>query len=217
MKLGKANHLQVVGSSGTGKSTLVRILVPEKAGDRVLILDPDEDYEPGELVEHRAFALEGLDAYLKGVEPGEPFSVSYVPAFGQEQEAARVLALYAMELGDTTLIVDEGHRALSYGKSVPDEVVRVAKQGRKRGVGFWALSQRPVDIAPAIAAELESHESWFLRLARHRDVTYVAGVMGPEFARRVKTLPDMHVLRLGAGASEPEEWRIVDYSRLERV
>lgn len=221
------NHKQISGLSGTGKTTLVRILLASEVKDEdgLLIVDVDEDYGD-EFVEHRAYDVQNLDAYLAGLQPGEPFSCSIVPPEDEAPEVTELVTLYAWGMQGprgrlsggrrVIVVVEESHESLV--QPAPLHAKRCAKRGRKRNIGFWAVGQRPVDVDVKVRSQMEGNESWYLRHESPADLDIIARAHGRELSDRVKALPNLHAIRLRPGSGEgPKEFKIVDYSRLVEV
>lgn len=171
---------------------------------RRLILDPLDEYESS-AVDHCTSRDEIWEA-LHSYSPGDPFSIRYVPE-EPEPDAAGYLAEWAMHLGDCVLMVDEAHEAAHRHLCSPS-LLRAVKRGRHWRLSVWIISQRPADIHPSLRAELQGTESWYLRLAEHRDLEVLSARRGRKFAQRVSLLPELHAIRLSPLEQEGELWRI---------
>jgi len=134
--------LAVVGQRGSGKTYLL-----------------------SHLAEHLRY---GLFLDTKGTEgvPGWPVTsdllealrlpraVYRVPAEEDPEKAADRLAWGAFRRGHTTLIVDEAAH-VSGANRIPRGLRVAITQGRAKGVGVWAGSQRPVDVSNFFFSESE--------------------------------------------------------------
>jgi len=123
----------VVGSKGTGKTTILRALSKWAAydrGEKVIIYDPIEEYygrmcaTPGELVESAA------------VSP----SISRFKARGEQLQDFLTLI---ENTGYCLLIVDEADRVFPSGADLPEPQNEILCRGRHKQLGLVWASQRP--------------------------------------------------------------------------
>jgi hypothetical protein len=206
----------VTGKSGSGKSNTAGVLAEEllEAGLPLLVVDVDGEYyglkERCELLhvgadercdlqvgpEH-ADRLAGL-ALEEGVPVVFDISGFLDESEGREVVAAVVKALFAREATARTpflLLVEEIHEFVPESRGLDDAgeaLVRVAKRGRKRGLGLVGLSQRPA----AVDKEFITQCDWlcFHRLTWGNDTKVVGSILGGEYAKTVEELGDGEAL-----------------------
>ena len=216
-------HRAIYGTTQSGKTTTEKILLRSESPSRLLIVDPDEDYEPGDSIEVRCYTLEELDAYLSGVRPSTPFSASIVPDIGMESEVASIVASYAWELENVRLVIDEAETCLSSARlakrpELGQNVWRCVKRGLKRGVEVDVIGQRIVDVAPIIRSETSGHETYYLRLRGGGCLREIrSDHPGSGLDRYVHELHNYQMLRVPV-SGDIERWNIVDNgARLMKV
>ena len=212
----------IFGSTGQGKTQALRSILRSlrlgRGPVRILVLDPMEqleewdesDPERSADVECVAYTRGELLAYLKGVGPQESFSVAYVPPVGEDESAElNFLAGCAWALGNVWLVVDEAHASCNHSAFAANEIPNMmacVKRGRHRKISLLIVAQRPMDVATTVRAETLAGETFYFRLVRHDDLRDVASERGPEFARRVASLPRLRCIR--ATADDSSEYTI---------
>lgn len=208
-------HRSISGTTQSGKTTTEKILLGQERPPRLLIVDPDEDYDEGPDVELRCYSLDEMDEYLDGIKPDDTFSASIVPPIGQEPEIASIIALYAWHLRNVRLVIDEAETCLSAQRLAkrPDlgqNVWRCIKRGLKRGIEVDTIGQRIVDVAPIIRAETSGHEKFYLRLRGAGCLREVrAENPGKALDRVVTDLANYTMVRVPVHGPV-ERWNIVD-------
>jgi hypothetical protein len=196
---GQVKHacLSVSGSRGTGKSTLVHALRVERNVRRFLVMDPLGDYKGK--VDCYASTSKEVDTYFDDeLLVTDDFSLAYAPDDMSESDAASYLADMAFYLRNCTLIIEEAHDAARH-PDCPPNLVKLAKRGRHFNVGLWTVSQRPSDISPHLRSELNSNESWYLRLSEVIDLEVMQQRRGKDFAKEVSMLPNFTAVKLEPG------------------
>ena len=146
-------HVMVCGMTGTGKSYLCENYL--RGYKYVVKLDTK-----GETDERISMGLspwEGLQEYkdftvcrsLDELDEVETDKIIYCPSFyDQTQENFDIFFNWIFERGNTILWIDE---LMSIGtvQKFPRGLGRLMQQGRSKGIGVWACTQRPSGI-PAI-------------------------------------------------------------------
>jgi cell division protein FtsB len=89
------------------------------------------------------------------------------------------------------MLVEEIHEYIPEGGGLDDTgemLIRVAKRGRKRGLGLAGMSQRPADVKKDFITQCD----WLLwhRLTWENDTDVVRRVVGSEYAEAVQDLAD---------------------------
>ncbi|MBB4287096.1 ATP-binding protein [Roseospira goensis] len=121
--------------------------------------------------------------------------------------------LFAARGGDPSvpvlLVCEEAHRyapatAGSVFRSTRRALGRIAKEGRKYGLGLGLISQRPSELDPEILSQCNTVMA--LRLSNERDLSYVRGALPDDAGDLAGTLPALgmaEVIAVGAGAPMP--------------
>ena len=200
----------VTGKSGSGKSNTASVVAEEllDAGLPVLVLDTDGEYY-GLKESYELLYVGGDDRCDVRVGPGRADRLAElaleerVPVVldtsgyaaadeAREVVAAVVRALFDREREARTpflLIVEEIHEYVPQ-RGGPDEageaLLRVAKRGRKRGLGLLGVSQRPA----AVDKEFVTQCDWlaFHRLTWENDTRVVGTILGDDAAETVTDL-----------------------------
>ena len=200
----------VTGKSGSGKSNTASVVAEEllDAGLPLLVIDTDGEYY-GLKESYELLHVGGDDRCDARVGPGHADRLArlaleeHVPIVldvsgyteadeAREVVAAVVRALFAREREARTpflLVAEEVHEYVpQQGK--PDEageaLLRVAKRGRKRGLGLLGVSQRPA----AVDKEFVTQCDWlvFHRLTWENDTRVVGSILGEGAADQVTDL-----------------------------
>ncbi|MFB6270962.1 MAG: helicase HerA domain-containing protein [Halobacterium sp.] len=202
----------VTGKSGSGKSNTASVLVEEllDVDSRLLVVDTDgeyyglkEDYE----VLHLG-ATDRCDAVV-GPEDAEAIAdvalaegvpvVLDVSGFLDGDDADRLVYEVAKQLFSRArdvrqpflLLVEEVHEFVpeqgGLGE-VGEMLVRVAKRGRKRGLGLCGLSQRPASVDKDFITQCD----WLVwhRLTWANDTKVVDRILGGSYGTDVESLAD---------------------------
>ncbi len=200
----------VTGKSGSGKSNTASVVAEEllDAGLPLLVIDTDGEYY-GLKESYELLHVGGDDRCDTRVGPAHADKLAglaveeHVPVIldvsgyaeadeAREVVAAVVRALFAHEREARTpflLVAEEVHEYVpQQGK--PDEageaLLRVAKRGRKRGLGLLGVSQRPA----AVDKEFVTQCDWlvFHRLTWENDTRVVGSILGEGAADQVTDL-----------------------------
>jgi len=202
----------ITGKAGSGKSNTASVVIEEllDRGFPCLIVDTDGEYwglkEEYEILhvgadeecdlqvgpEH-AEKLAGL-----ALEENVPIILD-VSGFLDEDEAddlvretARHLFVKEKKLKKPfLLLVEECHEYLPQGGGMNETgemLVKVAKRGRKHGLGLTGMSQRPADVKKSFITQA----NWLMwhRLTWENDTKVVRGVVGSEQADAITDLED---------------------------
>jgi len=109
------------------------------------------------------------------------------------------------------VVVDEAHRFLPAHENTPSTEIctRIAREGRKYGIGLMAVTQRPSDIDPAILSQCGSMIA--LRVTNSSDRSIVASAVPDDLGNLVALLPSLRTgecLVLGEALQVPSRVRI---------
>lgn len=114
------------------------------------------------------------------------------------------------------LVCEEAHRYVpdrgeAQYAAAQTAVRRIAREGRKYGLGLMLVSQRPADIESTVISQCGT---WLvLRLTNHSDQQHVARFLPDGLSGMVRTLPNLsqqEAIFVGEGASLPSRIRIRD-------
>ena len=200
------------GKSGVGKSNTGSVIAEEllERGHPLLIVDVDGEYwglkETYEVLhvgateecdlqvgpEHAGkladLALEqhvpivlDVSGYVDGDEADELVHEVARELFAREQQAMQPFLM----------LVEEIHEYIPEGGGLDETgemLIRVAKRGRKRGLGIAGLSQRPADVKKDFITQADLL-IWH-RLTWENDTDVVKRVVGSEYADQVSGLAD---------------------------
>ena len=109
------------------------------------------------------------------------------------------------------VILDEAHRFLPANAATPAHrtLARIAKEGRKYGVGLMVVTQRPSDIDPSVLSQCGTMLA--LRVTNGQDRAAVSGSLPDDLAGLTDLLPSLRtgeVLVLGDALQVPSRVRI---------
>lgn len=202
----------ITGKSGSGKSNSASAVVEEllDCGFPMLIVDTDGEYwglkEEYEIL--HVGADEECDLQVSSehapklaelaLEDNVPIILD-VSGFLDEDEGDALVRETARELFQREkklkkpflMLVEEIHEYIPEGGGLDDTgkmLIRVAKRGRKRGLGLAGMSQRPADVKKDFITQCD----WLLwhRLTWQNDTDVVRRVVDKERAEAVQDLSD---------------------------
>jgi hypothetical protein len=202
----------ITGKSGSGKSNTASVVAEEllEVGAPLLLVDTDGEYyglkERYELLhvggdDHCDLRVDAshADRLAKvALDRGVPVVLDTSgfddPDEGRDLVGAVVQRLFAREKEARTpflLVVEEAHEFVPQQGGLDDvgeTLVRVAKRGRKRGLGMCALSQRPASVSKDYITQCD----WLVwhRLTWENDTAVVSRILGDEAAADVQNLDD---------------------------
>ena len=200
------------GKSGSGKSNSMSVVVEEllDGGYPVLIVDTDGEYyglkEEYELL--HVGADEECDIQVS-VEHAEKIAslaldsnvpiILDVSGFLDESDADDLLLEVARHLfakekklkQPFLMLVEEIHEYVPEGgglSAVGQMLVKIAKRGRKHGLGITGISQRPADVKKDFITQCD----WMVwhRLTWANDTKVVSRVLGSEYASEIESMAD---------------------------
>jgi hypothetical protein len=199
------------GKSGSGKSNSANVVAEEllKRGFALLIIDKDGEY--WSLKEEYEILHAGADQECDiqvSPEHGEKLAslaleqnipiILDLSGFFDEDEADDLIYETARHLFNKEkrikkpflIIAEEAHEYIPEqgGSDVANMMVRIGKRGRKRGLGLFAVSQRPQDVKKSYISQCD----WLLwhRLTWDTETKVVRRVINKETANAVTDLED---------------------------
>ncbi|WP_210408986.1 ATP-binding protein [Halorhabdus rudnickae] len=199
------------GKSGSGKSNSANVIAEEllERGFPLLIIDTDGEY--WSLKEEYEILHAGADQECDiqvSPEHGEKLAslaleqnvpiILDLSAFFDDDEADELIYETARHLFNKErqlkkpflIIAEEAHEYIPErgGGDVANMMVRVGKRGRKRGLGLFAISQRPQDVKKSYISQCD----WVLwhRLTWDTETDVVRRVIDKETANEVPDLDD---------------------------
>jgi len=154
-------HTDIVGTTGSGKSSLAKHLYRECPGFGVYINTGAETDVPG----HTVDVAKGDSWNPKLL--NDHSRINVIPA-GEPEPDAELLDtiqtdLFALgenishEKGRFYVFVDEAHEYAGLQAAGDNPVVRMAKRGRRHNVRIFPISQAPADLSKAVVRECNYH------------------------------------------------------------
>ncbi|MGA7705248.1 MAG: ATP-binding protein [Solirubrobacteraceae bacterium] len=109
------------------------------------------------------------------------------------------------------VVLDEAHRFLPYEGDTPAHAVisRIAKEGRKYGVGLMVVTQRPSDVDPVVLSQCGTMIA--LRVTNSKDRSAVSSMIPDDLGDLTELLPSLRTgetLALGEALQIPSRIRI---------
>lgn len=208
----------ITGKSGSGKSNTASVIIEELL-DRdlgLLIVDTDGEYhglkEDYDLLHVGQGPECDLDITAADADRLVPYALEDrmpilldVTTYGEEAThevlEAVVETLFEAEADyriPFLLIVEEAHEFMPQQGGADSDLknllIRVAKRGRKRGLGICSMSQRPASVDKDYITQCD----WFVwhRLTWDNDTAVVSRIMGSDRVETVKSLADGEALVL---------------------
>lgn len=185
--------LTILGMKGSGKSTLTREVILENP--RVLILDAMGEYDD----------LQGVRVYQNGEEGARAlvaskdsprFLIDVLTLHGEETLAVLAVAFEVPNL----LIVLEEASLYTDPHTLPDEIARIVRYGRKREISLVVVARRPSEIHRELTAQSDLLVTF--RQSEPIDLQYLRARMGP-VGDRAASLPPYRVLVSGDLSKAP--------------
>jgi len=202
----------VTGKSGSGKSNTASVIVEEllEHESRLLIVDTDGEYY-GLKEDYEVLHLGAGDRCDAVVGPGDAEAIADVAlsdgvpvvldvsGFLEGDDADRLVYEVAKQLFSKSrdvrqpflLLVEEVHEFVPEQGGLGDVgemLVRIAKRGRKRGLGLCGLSQRPASVDKDFITQCD----WLVwhRLTWANDTRVVDKILGGSYSTDVESLGD---------------------------
>ena len=200
----------ITGKSGSGKSNTASVLCEELLDEGVplMIVDTDGEYY-GLKEEYEILHVGGDERCDLRIGPQHAEKIaditlgSNVPiildvsGFIEESDSKRLVHDVVRELFikekkakvPYLLLIEEAHEFIPESgglDEVGEMLVRVAKRGRKRGLGVCAMSQRPASVSKDFITQCD----WLVwhRLTWKNDTQVVSSIMGSQTADEVQNL-----------------------------
>ncbi|WP_338035774.1 ATP-binding protein [Halomicrobium salinisoli] len=200
----------VTGKSGSGKSNTASVLAEELLSESVPLLIVDTDGEYYGLKERYELLHVGGDDHCDAqvgprhadklaeiaLDRGVPIILD-VSGFVEASEGRRLVhdvlrSLFVKEKEAKTpflVLVEEAHEFMPQSGGLDElgeMLIRIAKRGRKRGLGICAMSQRPSSVEKDYITQCD----WLVwhRLTWENDTDVVARILGRDAADEVQTL-----------------------------
>lgn len=171
-------HRVVVGSSGGGKSTLIKQWI--KGRKRVLAYDPDREYP---LTRYKDLAE--LSRAIRQAGKGG-IRAAYTPDYPEPkdfEQFARLVNLIASADRPTVVVVDEVAQVTHAGKAAANSG-RMILSGRKYGLELFIGSQRPQEVSKTIYTQAGTRVACWTEDAKDRKaIEDRAGIPAAELAK----------------------------------
>ena len=200
----------IFGKSGSGKSNTASVVVEEllEKGFPVLVVDIEGEYATlsdrydvitvgdGDQYDYPLFEIDPGDIVDFCLDQHRPVVID-ISAVLEIERAERVITdvlqlLFSREKRENKpflVLVEEIHEFLPQQgglDDIGDMLIRIAKRGRKRGVGLLGMSQRPASVDKNFITQCD----WlvFHRLTWENDTRVVKSILGSDYAEDVKDL-----------------------------
>jgi hypothetical protein len=202
----------ITGKSGSGKSNTASVIAEEllESGFPILIVDTDGEYYG--LKDHYDLLHVGADDRCdrivgvsdatslaeEALEENQPIILD-VSGFIEETDSHDLIEAVVRELfvqersvrKPFLLFVEEVHEFMPESGSagdLGDMLIRIAKRGRKRGLGMVGMSQRPA----AVDKDFITQCDWIVwhRLTWDNDTRVVGNILGSDVADTIQELGD---------------------------
>lgn len=160
--LSSDNRVSFAGKTGSGKTFLARNLI--NSFSRLLAIDPKAEMG-------KEWRLEPLtQKALKELKNGKPARIHIPNPPEIDSDGFPVwddIFAFAWEIGDIPVYIDEMYSVAKNGRlSYP--LRRLYTQGRTRGCGVWASTQRPSFVPLEMFSEAEWSFTFMLRMEEDR-------------------------------------------------
>ena len=120
------------------------------------------------------------------------------------------------------IVCEEAHRYVpntveAQHKASQDSIRRIAKEGRKYGIGLFLVSQRPGEVEPTVLSQCNS---WIvLRITNNADREQVQGILPDSLAGLTKILSGLRrreAIFVGQAASLPSRILMTDLEKIDK-
>ena len=207
------DRVLIVSRTGAGKSELLNVLASSLRGQWLLVDNKDEfaiaDVE-------RAHTVDALDFQNERV-------LHYVPTAASKEEWEDLFGR-AFELRDFTVVIHEvGYTCDFEPARVGPKHNQFISQGRARGLGYWAATQRPVKL-PTFATSEPGHVFAFAEKLKRQDdhqaLAHMMDLTHHELADGQRGVLSQHgkhaYLWFDSAAGRVSSWRPLDDSHRAR-
>jgi hypothetical protein len=202
----------IFGKSGSGKSNTATVVVEELLAEGLPLLIVDQDGEYYGLSEEYDMLHVGADANcdrIIGVDDAEAVAdialedntpvILDVSGYMEEETAQEIVHVVLRRLfrrendlkKPFLVLVEEIHEFVpeqgGHGE-LGEMLIRVAKRGRKRGLGICGISQRPASVSKNFITQCD----WIVwhRLTWDNDTKVVGRILGSDYEDRITELSD---------------------------
>lgn len=156
-------HVDIVGATGSGKSTVANSLYKHAPATAIYIDPSAEEEVQGTTIDYRDG--ETFDAQVLG----ESRRIRIIPPHGtgteEDMEMMAELQAVLFQLGGSIshqdgrfyVFIDEAHEFTPLHAEGTNPVVRMAKRGRKRNIRLFLVSQSPADMSKKAVKQMNYH------------------------------------------------------------
>lgn len=186
----RAKIVALMGATGAGKSTAVRLHVAASSPRRLLVWDPKGEYRA---LGRQVGTVAGVSKLARAAGHHGPLAAVFRPSFDTKEARSQFdwFCRLAYALGDVQVVADELHQVMTSGWA-PAGWNRLVSMGRERAARLIAASQRPADMAKVFWDQATVIRSG--RLNGEASARAVAGVLMVPW-QEVVALPDLHFIQ----------------------
>jgi len=191
---GQNQIITIMGQKGSGKTTLAMEIIESR--ERVLVIDPSGEYED---MKGAQVALGAEDASQALIELKEKPRFLLVASDLLDDEETMGLLAVAFEVPRLLVVIDETSLYCD-PHSIPEEITRMIRYGRKREIDIIFIARRPSEIHRELTAQSDLVVTF--KQMEPIDVTYLRARAGKE-AEEVQRLPPWKVFIIGDKKQAP--------------
>jgi hypothetical protein len=198
-----ARCLTLYGCRGSGKSTRAKQLL--KDHPRVVAFDPMAEY-----AEHGFKQVTTIEGVRDALKAGwsRNFKISYVPngdMMSRLHHLSELLWHVQKPYGDgldsrkVLLVIEEANMGFPNQKMPPQYfgAQRLVLQGRHRGIGIMAITQRPALVSADLRGNVD--EVYVFQQSQQLDINAITGVIGKEHETAIRALKAHEFLHWNRG------------------
>lgn len=198
------NHHSIIGASGSGKTSFLKSKQSPLAHYQFIIFwDVDEDHECTRYRYRSTFA-HGL---AQAVRSGKPYRIGLTldnPSPEHYEFFCRCVWEIADGKRNTAVVVEELADVVGMGKA-GRYAGQVLRKGRKYGLDFFAVSQRPAEIDKTTYTQCVNR--WCGYIDNEIDIRRMSGLMNVS-AEQIKSLKQLEYFYKKNGEREPKKGKV---------
>lgn len=166
LEIRTSDRVFVVGSTGSGKTTLVKALLWKLPS--VFVLDPKHTFTLPPQWESRIYHTMAELRHHDDETDGQAIAAIYRPTLDNMSDGCDDFFYFLFDRRDCYVYVDEAMR-ITNATRIGKGYATVLQLGRERNVGCWSATQRPANIPVVLLTEAEHFFVFRLRSPDDRD------------------------------------------------